>query len=220
MLHTVGLVVIIATFAIVGRHFVGNQSAEALERFGRIRIYLIALSSEWLLFLYLWIGLRRGTTTALALIDRASWTLGRWCLYAAIAVGMALVWMGCGIVLGKLLPISPDAARHLLVLMPRTPLERTVWVALSVRAGFCEEFIYRGYLLQQFRAVSGHRVGGIVAPAVVYGIAHAALPRQVGVSVAFLGLLFGIVAARGRSLVPGMLMHAGIDILPGVLFRA
>lgn len=220
MLHTFGLILIIAIFALLVRHYIGNHSAAALEQFGRIRIYLVALSSEWLLFLYVRIGLRTEDTTVRGLIDRASWTPARWCHYAGIAVSMALVWMGCGDVLGKLLPIPPEVVRHLLVLMPRTPLERTVWIVLSVSAGFCEEFIYRGYLLQQFRIATDHWAGGITIQAIIYGIAHAALPWEVAVSVTFLGVFFEVFAAWRRSLVPGMLMHASIDILPGILFRA
>ena len=220
MLHTLGLVLIVAIFSALGRHLVGNQSASALEQFGRVRIYLLALSSEWILFLYVRLGLRIEVASVRAIVDEAALTFRRWCLYVGVAVAAAVVWMGCGYVLGIFLHIPPDAISHLLVLMPRNNLEKLIWVLLSVSAAFCEEFNYRGYLFRQIHYATGYRAAAVVVQAVVYGAAHAALPWQIVVSVTILGLLFGTVAAICKSLVPGMLLHAGMDILPGILFRA
>jgi hypothetical protein len=78
---------------------VTHKSAATLEEFGRTGIYLIALAREWLLFIYVALGLGRQVTSVREIIDESSWTFGRWCLYAAIAVGAAVVRMACGFVL-------------------------------------------------------------------------------------------------------------------------
>lgn len=215
--HTAGLLLIIGSFALAGRVLVAHQSAAALEEFGRTRIYLIALASEWVLFIYLLLGLRRQVTTVRKILDESSWTMGRWILYAAIAVGTAVVWMVCGFAIGKVLQPSPEEIRHLQVLLPRSDMEKALWVVLSTSAGFCEEFLYRGYLLQQFQRWTGRTWAGVVLQAMVYGIAHAALPWQIAVMVTCLGLLLGGVAAWRKSLAPGMLLHASFDILAGFL---
>ena len=219
-LHTAGLLLIIASFAIAGRVLVAHQSATALEEFGRLRIYWIALASEWFLLVYVLWGLRRQVTTVRTVIDESFWALSRLSLYAAIAVGAAIVWLGCGFVLGLVLPAQqPDQIRHLQSLLPRGGMEKSLWVLLSASAGFCEEFLYRGYLQQQFRRLTGRLSAGIFLQAVVYGTAHAALPREIVVTAMCLGLLLGALAAWRRSLVPGMLLHAVLDIVPGLLSR-
>lgn len=217
-LHTAGLLLIIVSFAVVGRVLVAHSSAPALEEFGRHRIYWIALASEWFLLAYVLWGLRRQVTTVRRVMDESSWILRRWSLYAAIAVGAAVVWMGCGFILGLVLPApQPDQVRHLQSLLPRGGMEKALWVLLSASAGFCEEFLYRGYLQQQFRRLTGRLSVGIFLQAVFYGGAHAALPWEIVVTVMCLGLLLGGLAAWRRSLVPGMLLHAALDIVPGLV---
>ncbi len=215
--HTVGLLLIILMSGVAGRLLVTHQSSTALQEFGRMRIYLIALAYEWLLLLYARLGTRRGVKTVRQIIDESSWTIGRLCLYAAIAVGAAVVWMGCGLVLGLVLHPGTDEIRHLEILLPRGAVEKLLWVVLSASSGFCEEFVYRGYLRQQFHRWTGSVSAALVLQALAYGVAHAALPWEIAVSVTCLGLLLGGLAAWRRSLVPGMMMHAGFDILAGLV---
>lgn len=215
--HTAGLLLIILMCGVAGRLLVTHQSANALQEFGRTRIYLIALAYEWLLFIYARLGVRREVRTLRHIIDESPWTIGRLSLYAAIAVGAALVWMACGFALGLVLHPGPDEIRHLEILLPRGGIDKALWVVISASSGFCEEFVYRGYLQQQFHRLTGRLPAAVVLQAVVYGIAHAALPWEIAVSVTCLGVLLGGLAAWRRSLVPGMLMHAGFDVLAGFL---
>lgn len=184
-----------------------------------MRIYAIALSSTWVLFAYASLGLRRNVKTIRQLIDPSSWTLRQWGIYELIAIAMFVAWGLLGAVLGRLLPARPGALKNIVVLLPGTLPEKLVWTVLSLSAGFCEEFVYRGYLLQQFFEWTRFLPAAIILKAVVYAAAHAALPWQVAVSVFFLGLLFGFVAAWKRTLIPGMLMHGVLDALAVVARR-
>jgi len=74
-------------------------------------------------------------------------------------------------------------------------------------------------LQQQFRRLTGSLSAAVVLQAVVFGANHVSLPWQIAVSVIFLALLLGGVAAWGKSLIPVMLLHAGFDILAGVFSR-
>ena len=217
--HTLGLLVIIVAFAAAGLILVGNQPGAAIEHFGRAKIYLIALSSEWFLYLYIRAGMRRQPKIVRQFIDERPWSFGRWCLYALIACGAAGVWACCGYGLGMLLKPEPEKIVHLMTLLPRSGIEKILWVALSVSSAFCEEFIYRGFLLRQFQRYTGSLAAGLVLQAVVFGAAHAALPWEVVVSVTCLGLVFGVTAVLSRSLAPGMLFHGVFDVLPGLLFH-
>jgi membrane protease YdiL (CAAX protease family) len=211
--HTAGLLAIILIFAALGRIFVGNQSPETLEAFGRIPIYLVALAGMWFLVVYTLMGLRREGLHWRQIIDASPWTVRGVCIYALVAVAMFIVWSIFGLITRPLLRLDPDQVRNIMVLLPGTMAERSLWVALSLSAGFCEEFIYRGYFLRQFQHFTGSIVAAIVLQAVCYGIAHAALPFRIVVLVTCLGILFGSVAAWRRTLVPGMLMHAALDLL-------
>lgn len=215
--HTAGVLLLIVTFGVLGRVLVTDRPATILQG-AHAQIYLGALATEWLLFLYVRFGVRRrGVRTVRQIIDESFWSVARWSLYAAIAVGAALVWMACGFVLGKFLAVSADEVRHLQSLLPKSVVEKACWVVLSVSTGFCEEFVYRGYLQQQFRRLTGSLSAAVALQAVVFGAAHVSLPWQIAVSVMFLALLLGGLAAWRKSLIPGMLLHAGFDILAGVL---
>ena len=105
--------------------------------------------------------------------------------------------------------------RFLLGLMPHNSLQKVVWVVISVSSGFCEEFVYRGYLQQQFQRLTGSLSAAIVLQAAAFGMAHAALPFAIVAPVMCLALLQGGLAAWRKTLVPGMLLHVGFDIVAG-----
>jgi uncharacterized protein len=217
--HTAGLLLIIVIFAFSSRLLLSHQSTESLQQFGNTRIYCLSLASEWVMFVYLLLGLRRQVRTVREIIDESPWTVGRWGLYVAIAVGTALTWMMCRFVVAKVLRLGPHELGNLQSLLPHSAAEKAVWLVLSVSTGFCEEFVYRGYLQQQCSSWTGCLYVGVVLQAVVYGVAHAALPWKLMVLVTCLGLLLGSVAAWRKSLIPGMLLHASFDILAGLLSR-
>ena len=86
-------------------------------------------------------------------------TLQGWRLWGSIGLVLAVaVACGRGIVKirrskrpGRIKIASPHVER----LSPRTRSELGWWVALSLSAGFCEEFIFRGYLIWVFQPVFG-----------------------------------------------------------------
>jgi membrane protease YdiL (CAAX protease family) len=211
--HMLGLVGIILTFATIGRVFIGNQTTEMLEAFGRVPIYLVALGSMWFLVVYALAGLRRETVSVRYLIDAAPLDSRRWGLYVLLALTMFFVWGLFGAITRPWLRLDPDQVRNLLVFFPNGTVEKWLWASMSLSAGFCEELIYRGYLLRQFGLLTNSLSLGIALQALCYGLAHAALPWRLVILVTCLGILFGIVAAWKRTLVPGMLMHAALDLL-------
>jgi membrane protease YdiL (CAAX protease family) len=103
-----------------------------------------------------------------------------------------------------------------LSLLPETGLERVAWVAVAATAGFCEEVVYRGYLQLQLTTFTGSALAGILLQAVLFGVAHADQGLQTVPRVALCGLLLGALARARKSLWPGVLCHAGIDVASGL----
>jgi hypothetical protein len=109
--------------------------------------------------------------------------------------------------------------RQLGFLIPGTRLELAVWFLLSATAGFCEEFIFRGYLQLQFAALTRSMLLGTLLSAIVFGASHGyeGAPRMILIGI--FGLMFGVLAWWRKSLLPGMMAHAWHDALSGAILR-
>lgn len=104
------------------------------------------------------------------------------------------------------------AARNLL---PRLWSEKASWTLLALVIGASEELVYRGYLRQQLRALSGSAWLAILLQALLFGIAHGAQGPWAVARFAAYGVAFGHVAEREHSIVPGVLCHVGLDLYAG-----
>jgi membrane protease YdiL (CAAX protease family) len=217
--RVVGLAMGILAFGISMRILIGNASLEALGSFGPTRIYLMGLVYEWSLFAFTVWTLARSGESLRDFIDRNKWTPQRLLGYIAAAIVALVAWALFAFVLAKahILRVGPMQLQHIRVLFPRTPLDKALWVMLSLSAGFCEELAYRGLILRRGTRLTNSVAGGIVVQSLVYASAHAALPWPLVLTIALLGLMFGTLATAQRSLVPGILLHATMDIL--ALFR-
>ena len=102
------------------------------------------------------------------------------------------------------------------MLSPRTRFEMGWFVALSLTAGFCEEFIFRGYLIWVFRPVLG-LWGAAAFSVVVFALAHAYQGAKGILSTGFIGLLFTLVVLITGSLWPAIALHALLDIGQGLI---
>lgn len=99
--------------------------------------------------------------------------------------------------------------------LPGTTLERGWFMALSVTAGVCEEWLFRGVLTTLFAMWFGLPLAVLLAN-VSFGFGHAYQGRKQILTTGVIGLaMSGIVLATG-SLVPAMLVHAVVDIGSGL----
>jgi membrane protease YdiL (CAAX protease family) len=105
----------------------------------------------------------------------------------------------------------------LLVALPQTATEQLVWIAVAVSVGFAEEVVYRGYLLAQLSAFTGSTAAGVVLQATLFGLAHSDQGVSAAIRIAIYGIGFAVVALARRSLLPGIVSHAAIDIVSGVV---
>jgi membrane protease YdiL (CAAX protease family) len=217
--HTIVFVLIIVGISALSylttRQFMGAHGGGLTER-ERMLTYGGTLIQEWVLFLYVYLGMRRRVTV-------------RQCINARWA-SAGDVWRDIGIAFGvwavlivingvsALIFRSHDLAvpKAVAQLLPHVAMELPVWTALAISAGFCEEFIFRGYLQEQCKRLTGSVAVAVVIQAVFFGLGHGYQGWTQMVAIFFLALVFGIVAAWRKSLAPTMIAHGWTDFASGV----
>jgi membrane protease YdiL (CAAX protease family) len=98
--------------------------------------------------------------------------------------------------------------------LPRTPVEYRLFIAVSLTAGVCEELLFRGY----FFAMTSHWltiVGSAAVSAVIFGAGHAYQGWNGVAKTTIAGVLLGLVYIGTGSLVWPMILHALIDVQGG-----
>jgi len=185
--------------------------------------YVWGITLEWILAAYVWLGIRR----RFKLRDIIG---GRWNGFADFLTDVAIAagfWIAAAVVLGtaaKLLHLDDaqkidSMRRQLRFLTPDTRTELAFWFLLSTTAGFCEEFIFRGYLQLQFAALTRSMFASVLLSAAIFGASHGYEGGARMLLIGIFGLMFGILAWWRRSLRPGMIAHAWHDALSGALLR-
>ncbi len=190
-----------------------KKSAESNKRF-----YAWVLGSEWLLTIAVaGLLLRHGMT----LSDvgegwgRRSITIG------FVGAGLILVATLAAFNSKRIVQLPPERLSKVLrragPLVPKPGVERAIWVLVAVTAGFCEEVLYRGWLWRLFGDLTGHLWVAVVLSAVAFGFAHAYQGRAGIISTGLVGLLFSVPVLLTNSLVAVQVIHAGIDLVNGLL---
>jgi membrane protease YdiL (CAAX protease family) len=219
--HTMGLLLLLLGITFGGFRMqswspAGSDSGK--QHAGNVILYLSVILSEWALFYYVWLGgLRRGATRLRDLIG------GRWrntkdiLLDIAVAAGFWVVWTAAAVFMSFV--VGPSQVERLGFLKPQGLVEVTLWVMMSLTAGFCEELVFRGYLQAQFLGLTGRAALAVPAQAVVFGVSHLYQGVKQVIVITVLGILFGLLANWRKSLRPGMISHAWSDVLNVIPIR-
>jgi len=101
-------------------------------------------------------------------------------------------------------------------------------LTLGITAGFCEEVLFRAFLMTQFAKAGYGKSMQVLMPGVAFGLAHAGYLNQgflvwlgIVLPTAFLGMMWGIAYLLGRrSLLPTIVAHFLNDAtaLPWIAF--
>ena len=101
-------------------------------------------------------------------------------------------------------------------LLPHTIDEARWFVLLSATAGFCEELLYRGYLVWFFAPWIGD-LGAMAAVVLIFGVSHAYQGRKGASRATLAGVVMATIVLTTGSLIPAMIVHALIDIGGGMV---
>jgi membrane protease YdiL (CAAX protease family) len=150
-IHTILVLAALGGWAFLAKILADQMRAAANPN--RARVYLVTILVEWFFFVLVVVGVRRsGASVLLVLGDH--WHSARQVLRdIGIAAGFWVVALALLWIIGRLLRVDAQG-RNLQFIFPHGGAEMTLWIALSVTAGICEETIFRGYLQRQFMALT------------------------------------------------------------------
>jgi membrane protease YdiL (CAAX protease family) len=99
--------------------------------------------------------------------------------------------------------------------LPATLGERLFWIFISLTAGICEEMFYRGFSIRmlQGRNVPTWLSVGLATLAFFFMHGLWAITLSFFLTIFIAGLLFSALFLWRRSLVPGVCLHALIDVV-------
>ena len=104
-----------------------------------------------------------------------------------------------------------------LQLVPRTGPEKSLFVVLSLVAGWGEEIAYRGYALTTIQLLIPDPWMAAGLSSVAFGVLHA-YQGPVGVlKTGLIGFVLAVPVLMTGSLVPGIVAHALIDLVAGLV---
>ena len=212
--HTVVVMLLIGLFSAQSAMHQGLPGFALTGLSIQLSRYLSVIVMEWILILFIWMAMKQRGISMRNLIG------GRWAtagsFFKDLGLGLAFTLVGI-IVIGAISRlIGGNTGTVVAGILPRTPLELTGFLALSLTGGFCEEFIFRGYLMRQFGAWSGSWIVAVIAQGVAFGLAHGYYGVAM-IAVATYGCMLGLLAHWRKSLRPGIIAHTLQDTLGGVL---
>ena len=175
---------------------------------------------------YPWVLVATGAAIWMA-HDRAWSPLGfgmprGWRLW--LAIGLVLLLLAYNIHSARAVARDPAARAdiekqftgQLADVLPHTRSELNWFVAVSFTAGFCEEFLYRGYFLWALSPWLGWW-GAAALSLAIFASGHAYQGWTGVVRTAIAGAVFTLTVALFQSLWPAMILHTIVDLGGGVM---
>jgi CAAX protease family protein len=101
-------------------------------------------------------------------------------------------------------------------ILPQSTRELVAFIALSVTAGLCEEFLYRGFAMAALSRFPLPVGVVVLLSSMMFGLAHLYQGRAGLASTTVLGIIFGASRAAFGSLAPAVLWHIGVDLVAGI----
>lgn len=179
----------------------------------RTSAYLMTIVIQWALVVVLALAWRRlarpGST--LGLDVPRGWRL-------ALALALPLVAAALMVMQYHGIATSAEAMEHARVemkevsgLLPHTPFELRLFIALSTTAGICEELLYRGFLVGYAARFMPPPVAVFVT-GVVFGFGHIYQGLGNAIQTGIVGIVAGSLYLLIGSIWPLMALHAIVDI--------
>ncbi len=196
------------------QHLLAKPRVEPAER---ISLYCSTIAFQWLATaVAAWRAWTHGFTArqlGLAMPERLTVTV---IAVLGAAVIVTLQWLNLRRMGRSASPLRRPLQALAERILPQSTMELIPFFALSITAGLCEEFLYRGFAMAALSR-TGLPVGVVIlVSSVIFGLAHLYQGRAGLVSTMVLGILFGVSRAALGSLVPAILWHMGVDLVAGM----
>jgi membrane protease YdiL (CAAX protease family) len=161
--------------------------------------------AEWLFVLGVVLVLRH---RQLSLQDIGVWRVGNWRAWV-----FALLWGALSI--GGNLRFLPRMGIPISAAFFPQGFHLAAALMMGITAGFCEEVLFRAFLMTEFASAGYRKVAQVLIPGIAFGLSHAGYLNQgflpwlgIAVPTAFLGMMWGVAYLLGRrSLVPAIVAH-------------
>lgn len=144
-----------------------------------------------------------------------------WRLWGVLVLGGAVVLLQASgaLKIARLATPGPKLRAQLgsvAAIMPRTSAELAAFFLMSLTAGFCEELLFRGFLVWLLQPLVGLWIAAALA-LVLFALGHAYQGREGVIRTGAIGLVFTAIVLATRSLWPAIVLHAAIDAMGGVM---
>jgi membrane protease YdiL (CAAX protease family) len=197
----------------VAQGLLGDQS-ESLPTFTesiRLLMYIFTIVFQWVIFLLIYFTVVREKTflSGIGLVKIRSLDIA-WGI--ALLVMLFLVATGFSYLLTQI-GIPPKG--ELSFLLPEETIGKFLWVIMSFTAGFCEEVIFRGYLMTRLRLLGKFKswIIPIIVSSLAFGFPHLYQGIHGFLIITILGVLFALIYIRTRSIWPCIIAHFFLDFL-------
>jgi uncharacterized protein len=208
--HTVVLLAVFVALTILGWLAQRHAHRNALNSVPPSRLVPLqvqAIVFELAILAWVWFGVRRKGVRIRELVG------GRWPNARSVGTdillggGLWVFWIAISRAVNFFFGHHADTIPY-----PSNLLEGVLAIAVAVSAGICEEIVFRGYLLRQFRAMVGSATTAVFLQAAVFGLPHVYQGFRVAMMAAAYGVLFAALALWRGSLRPSIVAHAWSDI--------
>jgi len=212
--HTTLFVIIIVGISILS----SLQSKAAGFGGSHIKRYAATIASELILALIAWWGLWMRRTPLREVLGLRRSGIREWA--RDFVVGL-IFWIAAMLVLAaiatvlRLFHLLPPQ-KVVLAIAPQSLAQALVWIVLCTTAGIVEEFVFRGYLLQQFCSLRNNVWIGVAASSLLFGAGHGYEGIGGMIAITAYGAMFCLLAIYRRSLRAGMIAHEWHDSFTGI----
>ncbi len=197
----------------VGQSFLGDPSEFFANMNETIRLitYISTIVFLWLLYGVIYLAIVRENTSVksiglvnLQVLDFArgiAILLSLYVIAAALTVLMAS--------LGFTIPGEVE------MFLPQEMFGKFMWIIMSFTAGFCEEAVFRGYLMTRIRMIGNFPSWTIpvILSSLIFGVPHLYQGFAGVVVITVLGAIFAISYIRYKTIWPAIIAHFFLDSL-------
>lgn len=215
-LHTLFLVIIEALNAYRATIFAAHVRAGLVPN--RPFLYLRTMLFEFLILAIVIVGVRFRGASLQTIFGQRWRSFGQ--MFTDLGLGVALLFASTllvSVLSGHQSGAPPD--QSIAYLIPQTPFELLLWMALSFTAGICEETVYRGYFQRQFAALTHNVPAGILLSAAAFAAGHAYQGFQRSFVIGVAAVLSGMFAHWRGTVRPGMFAHTIQDAVAPLLIK-